>query len=226
MAVMTESARNVSERAVSRRKLPLKPERVLVADDDHLIAKSIAAWLRSLGYTPVGPARDGKVALELAAGEPVDLAVLDNRMPVMSGLEAARHLWEGHAIPTVIVSAYSDEESVQEAAACGVFGYLVKPATVESLKVAITVAWAKAMREAEQTGRISQLEENLRHRRVVEEAKWRLVEQYGLSEADAHARMQRAARDARAQLIRIAERLNAGEDPKSMGISTSGSAPA
>lgn len=219
MAVMTEPAQRTEARSVEpRRKLPPKPERVLVADDDHLIAKSIAAWLKSLGYTPVGPARDGRVAIEIAASEPVDMAILDNRMPVMSGLEAARELWEHQAIPTVIVSAYSDEETVQEAASCGVFGYLVKPATVESLKVAVTVSWAKALREAEQSGRIVQLEENLKNRRVVEEAKWRLVEQHGMSEADAHSRMQKAARDSRAPLVRVAERLNAGEDPRSLGI--------
>lgn len=76
-------------RAQSR---PPKPMRLLVADDDHLLATGLASDLRTLGYTVLGPAQDGAAAVELAAKEQTDLAILDIRMPKVDGLEAAATL--------------------------------------------------------------------------------------------------------------------------------------
>ncbi len=186
------------------------PSRILLADDDHLVATGLASAVRSLGYEVVGPAPNGAMAVSLArteaGGVGVDLAVLDIRMPVMSGVEAARSLWDEWSIPTVIASAYSDDEYVTQAReAGGVFGYLLKPITAESLRVAISVAWTRSVAERKQAGRIAQLEQNLRNRQVVERAKWKIVTSLGVSEPEAHSKLQRAARDQRRQLVEVAQ---------------------
>lgn len=194
-----------------------QPTRILLADDDHLVATGLTSAVRSLGFEVVGPAPNGAMAVSLArteaGGVGVDLAVLDIRMPVMSGVEAARTLWSEWSIPTVIASAYSDDEYVAQAReAGGVFGYLLKPITADSLRVAISVAWTRSLAERSQAGRIAQLEQNLRNRQIVERAKWKIVSTLGLSEPEAHSRLQRAARDQRRQLVEVAQQAIDADD--------------
>jgi len=180
------------------------PRRILVADDEHLMATGLATGLRSLDFHVVGPVSDGESACETCSNEPVDMALLDIRMPGMDGLMAAAKLWEERAIPSVIISAYSDERYLTRAQQTGVFGYLLKPVSTENLRVTISIAWARAQTHADQNKRIGQLEDSLKHRRIIEQAKWRLVEEAGQSEADAHAWLQRIARDGRRRLVDVA----------------------
>lgn len=211
-------AGTTSETATRPRRTAEKPRRILIADDDHLIATGLAKTFESLGFEIVGPAPNGEAALQLAAsgqdGLAVDLAVLDIAMPGMNGLETARRLWETHTIPSLIVSAYSEEAYIAEVSASwGIFGYLLKPVGVDNLRVATAVAWRLAVIEAERQGRIAQLEQNLKNRQAVERAKWRLVERFRMTEADAHSALQKAARDTRKPLATLArEVFEADED--------------
>lgn len=183
-----------------------RPTRVLVADDEHLIASSISASLKSLGYEVAGPVGDGAAALEHFDQEPVaDLALLDIRMPIMDGLEVARKLWHERGVPSIIISAYSGEEHFTRAQDAGVFGYLIKPVSADSLGAEIRVVWARYCDTNEYKRRIQQLETSLQDRRVVEQAKWRLVEVNGMNEGQAHAAMQKAARNQRRKLRDVAQ---------------------
>lgn len=198
-----------SESTPKRRPLREKPQRVLIADDDHLIGSGLTSALQSLGFEAVGPSPNGAEAVALADEQSrdlgVDLAILDIAMPEMNGLEAARQLWERHTIPSLIVSAYSEDAYLNEVdASFGIFGYLLKPVGTEDLRVAVAVAWRRSIIERERAGRIAQLEENLKNRQTVERAKWRLVEGFSMSEADSHSRLQRAARDGRRPLVSVA----------------------
>ena len=111
------------------------PARVLVAEDEHLIAVDLASTLENLGVEVIGPVGNGAQAVELARQQKPNLAILDIRMPSMDGLEAAGVLFCQMGIPVVIVSAYSDEEYVQSAARIGVFGYLIKPVTTDGIPI-------------------------------------------------------------------------------------------
>lgn len=183
-----------------------RPSRILVADDEHLIASSISASLKSLGYEVVGPVGDGAAALELFENDPPpDLALLDIRMPTMDGLEVARRLWHERGVPSIIISAYSGEDHFTRAQHAGVFGYLIKPVSADSLGAEISVVWAKYCNHSESTRRIHQLETSLQDRRLVEQAKWRLVQVNSLTEAQAHAAMQKAARNQRRKLRDVAQ---------------------
>ncbi len=202
---------------ISSKPLADKPTRLLVADDDHLIATGMVASLRALGYEVIGPAPNGEAAIrlvsELGEGQTPDVAILDIRMPGKSGIEVARLLWETHRTPSVIVSAHSDETFLREATeAGGVFGYLLKPVSSESLRVQIPIAWTRSAAEREKSLRIEQLEQNLRNRQIVEKAKWRLIERCKLGEPEAHSRLQRCARNSRLPLVSVAERVLQSED--------------
>lgn len=186
------------------------PERILIADDEHLMATGLASSITSLGYTVVGPVSDGRAAIEVAKKDPPDLAVLDIRMPDVEGLDAAEVLWEELAIPSVIVSAFSDKRYIEHAQQIGVFGYLLKPVSTENLRVTLSIAWARATAQAVQRKRIDQLENTLTNRKIVEQAKWLLIEREQMSEPEAHARLQREARNNRRPLVEVAQEIIAG----------------
>jgi response regulator NasT len=183
------------------------PRRILVAEDEHLVAQGIAQALRALAYEVIGPVADGDAATAIARTDHPDLALLDIRMPQRDGLSAAESLWKELEIPSVILSAYSSQQYVDEAQRVGVFGYLLKPITGEALRATINVAWARASSHVAQSHRIDQLERSLAVRKTVEMAKWRLIEARRITEADAHALLQRTARNERRRLIDLAEDL-------------------
>lgn len=120
-----------------------EPRRILVAEDEHLVAMHLVKSLRQMKYDVVGPAPNGEEALQLAqdpAKRP-DLAIVDIRMPGADGITVANTLFDQHDVPVIILSAFSDPRIVEEAALNGVFGYLLKPAMLEDLRVNIAVAW-------------------------------------------------------------------------------------
>jgi DNA-binding NarL/FixJ family response regulator len=98
--------------------------RVLLADDNVVIRQGIAALLETAAEIDlVGEAENGRQAVELARRERPDLLLLDIRMPVMDGIEAARAL-AGEV--KMLMLSYSDEEHlVTEAIRAGASGYLV-----------------------------------------------------------------------------------------------------
>jgi len=185
------------------------PCRLLVADDEHLVATGIGAIAAELGHKIVGIAADGEQAVAMARELRPDLALLDIQMPKMNGIEVAMMLQNEMSIPSVIISAYSDEENVGKiqsyGAGSGVYGYLLKPVSREELRVTIGVARQRAAVDSVNSGRIDQLEKNLHHRRTVEQAKWILVEKLKITEPQAHEKLQKIARDRRKPLVEIAQ---------------------
>lgn len=190
------------------------PCKILIADDEHLVATGIAAHVRELGHKVVGIAADGEAAIALARESQPNLALLDIRMPKASGIEVAMLLYKEMGIPSVIISAYSDEEHINRihgyGADSGVYGYLLKPVSRDELRVTIGTTQQRASVDGFHSTRIMQLEQNLHNRRVVEQAKWILVEKKGLTEPQAHERLQRVARDRRRPLVEIAQAVIQG----------------
>lgn len=150
----TPSGRRERRDEPSSQRAPAAParrgelHRVLVADDEYLVANELAAMLTEQGYAVVGPVADGDAALALCRKYRPDLAMLDIRMPGLNGLEAARTAFDELGIPAVIVSAYADPEYVAAAAKTGVFGYLVKPVSPDQLRACLGVAWARFRSQA------------------------------------------------------------------------------
>lgn len=183
------------------------PVRILVAEDEHLVATDLAMNLRESGYKVIGPAPDGETAMELARSGNPDLALLDVRMPKRDGLSIAGEMYKELGIPAVILSAYSDEEYVRLAQNAGVFGYLVKPAAAAQLRACIEVAWGSYQRALRAEKDNEDLRRKLEERRVVERAKWILVQRKGMTESDAMHALQRHARSTRRKIVEVAQQL-------------------
>ena len=186
---------------------PTMPSRVLVADDDYLVATGLGTALASLGCGVIGPVANGKQAIDAAGRDRPDVALLDIRMPECDGIDAAATLWEAHQIPSVIVTAYSDETYVRRSQETGVFGYLFKPVTADALRAALAVALSRAQAAQALHDRVAQLETTLSNRKIIEQAKWHLVETRHMTEPDAHGFLQRTSRNSRRSLVDVAREV-------------------
>lgn len=184
-----------------------RPRRVLVADDEHLVATDLAITLGELGYLVLGPAVDGEAAVDLAQVTHPDLALLDIRMPKRDGLTAASQIYHDLGVPVIILSAYSDSTAVAAAQEAGVFGYLVKPASANQLRAAIDVAWGRFVDSLRDQEEIAALERKIEDRRIIERAKWILVQRRQMTEEEAMRTLQRQARQTRRKMAEVARLL-------------------
>ena len=180
--------------------------RILVGEDEHLVAASLADNLRSLGYEVVGPAANGQQVVDIAKAEQPQLALLDIRMPQMDGLDAAVVLHQMR-IPAVMVSAYSDAEYLDKSARIGVFGYVLKPVTVEDLRVNIAVAWARFCQQDQLRSEVADLKTALENRKLIERAKGLLMQRLELTEPEAMKRLQKQARDSRRSMADLSRAI-------------------
>ncbi len=193
--------------------------RVLIVEDDALVAAEIAGILREIGHTVAGIAVDGDSAMRTIAEGEVDLALMDIRIPGRSGLMVAREMMDRHGVPSVMVTAYSDRECVEEAMDAGAMGYVVKPAGADQIRVAIDMAKAQSDRVRKETRREDELRQKLDERRLAERAKWVIVDKYRVSEPDAWAMLQKACRASRVRLAEMAARvIEKGEVPSTPAV--------
>src|SRR5215471_1091509 len=118
---------------------PLKPIRILLADDHNVIRKGLRLLLESQpGFTVVAEAANGQQAVELAAETRPDVAVLDISMPRLAGTDAAERITELlPATGVVILSVHSDEGYVMRSLKAGAKGYLLKDSAESDLVEAI-----------------------------------------------------------------------------------------
>ncbi|MEU0486497.1 response regulator transcription factor [Streptosporangium sp. NPDC006013] len=113
--------------------------RVLVADDQTVVREGLVLLLGLLpGIEVVGAAADGGEAVRLVGELRPDVVLMDLRMPRMDGVEATRRIRAAHPeVHVVVLTTYSDDESVFAALGAGARGYLTKDTDAESLASAI-----------------------------------------------------------------------------------------
>ncbi|HPV01215.1 MAG TPA: response regulator transcription factor [Clostridiales bacterium] len=103
------------------------PIRVLIADDDALIREGLKIILQSDDRFEVAECVDnGLKAVEYCCTHQVDVALLDVRMPVMDGLEAAREISSKTSTRVLILTTFDDDDFVINAVRYGAKGYLLK----------------------------------------------------------------------------------------------------
>lgn len=183
------------------------PLRILIADDEAVIRLGLRAMLEDHGYQVVGEASDGKRALELVQKLHPDLVFLDIKMPGVDGLQAARTLFTGHAVPVIILTAYADRAFVEQARSAGALAYLVKPIREADLGPAVEMARGRFREIQDLRKEIGGLEDALESRKIIERAKGLLMRREGLDEPSAFARLQKQARDGRKTMKEIAESI-------------------
>ena len=118
---------------------PVKPIRVILADDHTLVRAGIRALLEKLpGIDVVGEASGGRELLTLAGTLKPDVVLMDIAMPGLNGLEAAgRMAKEFPGVRVIILSMHENEEYVWRALKSGAAGYLLKKAATVELATAL-----------------------------------------------------------------------------------------
>jgi response regulator NasT len=182
--------------------------RVLVAEDDPLIARGLTERLRSLGHDPLGPASDGAQAIELAHASPPDLYLFDIEMPNVDGLQAATQLAaDGLRRPVVVVTGVDDPSLIERSIVSGVSAYLTKPVDTRELEAALALATARHAEFEALEAEVDQARQALEDRKMVERAKGLLMSALDLSEQDAFRRLQVTARERNLRLADVAGRI-------------------
>jgi two-component system NarL family response regulator len=118
---------------------PKPPVKVLIVDDHPVVRAGLASLLsRQAGLTVAGAAHCGEEALEILKRSPVDVMLLDLRMPSISGVDLL-HLVKAleHRPVVIILSSYEYEEEIYQAVRAGARGYLSKNAQRAEIVAAI-----------------------------------------------------------------------------------------
>jgi len=114
--------------------------RVMVVDDDPVLRDMLAESISLAGYY-VDTCSDGEEALDKNSGEPYDIIVTDMKMPRLDGLSLVRRLKAGDSETDVIViTGHASIENAVECMKAGALDYLIKPFTVEQIRVSLQKA--------------------------------------------------------------------------------------
>jgi len=120
-------------------------DRILVVEDDVIIAMTIESRLTHLGYQVVGRASTGEDAINKAAALKPDLVLMDIHLKgPMDGITAAETVYGLLNIPVVYLTAFSDEKTLERAHQTSPYGYLVKPFNDDILRVTLSMALKKS----------------------------------------------------------------------------------
>lgn len=127
----------------------MNPIRILIVEDQSIVAHDLQHRLQALGYEVVGPAHTATDALELAASRRPGLVLMDIHLPGdMDGIQAAIAFREQYRIPVVFLTAFTEESTLQRAKTAEPYGYVVKPFEDRELRAALEVALHKHAVEA------------------------------------------------------------------------------
>jgi len=117
--------------------------RVLIVEDEPLIAKNIGMYLNNHDYEVAGIAYDPEEALHLLKQQQPDFAVLDiNLESEKTGIDIAAHINKHHFIPFIYLTSYSDKETLDKAKLTNPAGFIVKPFNEKTLYATIEIALA------------------------------------------------------------------------------------
>ena len=116
--------------------------RILVVEDQRLIAADIENTLKKLGYVVVGNVSSGEDAISTSDQVRPELVLMDVRLRgEMDGIHAAEIIRDRFNVPVVFLTAYADEETILRATKTTPFGYLVKPFNERELRATIEIAF-------------------------------------------------------------------------------------
>ena len=134
-----------------RRALPLgdSAARVLIVEDERIVAKSLEQELQALHYQVCATAMSGEAAVEAAERTRPDVVLMDIRLTgSMDGTQAAALIWERLQIPVVYLTAYADAATLTAIKRTNAYGYVMKPCEPSEVHIALQLALERRDRES------------------------------------------------------------------------------
>jgi len=118
-----------------------KTWKILIIEDELIIAKSLARQLKQLGYEVIGIASNGEKALEIVEASSPDLIFMDVVIAGdMDGIETAKRIQRNRNLPIIYVTAYGDEYTLRRIQESGNSEYILKPYQKQEIEEAIIMA--------------------------------------------------------------------------------------
>ena len=122
----------------------MESPRILIIEDEALVARDIQSRLRQLGYEVAGLAHNPRQALELARQAKPNLLICDIHLKdEVDGIQVAETITRDVPMPVIFLTAYSDRETVTRAKSVTPYGYVLKPIETPDLQIAIEMALHK-----------------------------------------------------------------------------------
>lgn len=180
---------------------------LLLVDDDRLVLSTLCRELQHDGYavTTAESIQDALTLLE--GGLRPDMAILDVNINNGNGLELAQCLQAFDRLPFIMLSAYSDTDTVQRAATLGALGYLVKPINAAQLVPTIEAALQRAREIRALSDSTAQLQNTLNTDRMVDVGVGITMAQHRLGRQAALEVLRQSARTQRRKLTNLAHDL-------------------
>jgi len=185
--------------------------RVVIAEDEAIIRLDLKETLEEEGYTVVGETGRGDEAVRLVRELEPDIAILDIKMPGLDGLAAAREIAGERRAAVLILTAFSQRDLIEQARDAGALAYLVKPFERTELVPAVEVALGRFRELRALADQTASLEEQLETRKIVDRAKGKLMDEFGLNESSAFTFIQRKAMSERVTMRDVSQRIIDGE---------------
>jgi len=137
--------------------------KILIIEDDLLIATDIKGHMEEAGHLVTGIARDMKQAMQLIKSDPPDLAIIDITLGSVEdeGIRIAKEMLGQHWIPFIYLTAHSDDKMIRRGADTAPSAYLFKPFRVGELLVQVRLAHENFIKRANKVNGFLPKTENL-----------------------------------------------------------------
>ena len=127
----------------------LAGKRVVICEDEGVTQIQLTRLLKRAGLIVVATANNGLSGVEAVLREKPDIVLMDIRMPIMDGLEATRRILKAYSVCIVVLTAFADAETREQARDAGSRGFLLKPVTGLTLVTALEQFYGESRPEPE-----------------------------------------------------------------------------
>lgn len=160
--------------------------RIVLAEDDPIIRMDIRRLLEDTGCQVVAECGDGANAIKLTQKQRPQVVLMDIKMPGTDGITATRSITRQKLAPVVLLTSYSDQNTIQEAMNSGALGYLLKPVDKNKLHPTLQIANQRFLEMCKLSIEVNGLEGTLADRTDVLKAKIMLQKKLCCSEEAAY----------------------------------------
>jgi response regulator NasT len=186
--------------------------RVLLVNDTEKPIGELRAALQAAGYEVLEEVAAADALLKAVESQQPDAVIIDVDSPSRDTLEQLAVIHQHAPRPVVMFSADGDDRLIRDVVAAGVTAYVVDGMTPARMAPILQVALARFEQQAHVRRQLSDVQQQLADRKLIDRAKGLLVEKRGMSEADAYASMRQLAMRQGLKLVDIARQIIAMAD--------------
>ena len=187
------------------------PRSILLVDANEQARESLSSALTGFGYKVTGSLTEASLAVAYCNEHHPDLVIIATADGDSATLDAVSAIWTEAQSAVFVLTESLDPAHVLAFNSAGAVAVLGKDSPDTCLRATIESSYSCAFAIKTMQARINQLERNLVNRRLVEEAKWKMISETGMTEPEAHTKLQHYARSERIQLAVVAEQVIKGE---------------